>query len=283
MNVVGIFVVIGAIVGAFVYAGGKPLVLIQISEYMTLIGGFFGMLIASASSSILKSAFKDVILGILKPNFVNKKVYSELLVMMYKLSVKVRKDGILSLEALVEDPASNPILQEAPSILKKKEALDFLIDALRNVVTGIEVEKLEDMMDDNIEALEKELMAPAKLVATLASAMPGMGIIAAVMGVILTMGALGGSIEQIGEHIAEALVGTFLGLLLCYGIFGPMATYAEYKVEDLIQYLNAMKRGLIFITKGDAPILVMEAVRESIPPLHRVAFNEAEKMAKESR
>ncbi len=279
MNAGGIVFTLLAVVGAFVYEGGNPAVLIQIGEYMVLLGAFFGMLLATASPSALKGAF-GVILGIAKPDPYNKKVYLELLKIIYDLSTKVRKDGILSLEAIVDDPESSPILQDATFFLKNKEARNLMIDALRNVVTGIEVEKLDEMLDDNIESIEKEISAPPKMVAILAESMPGMGIVAAVMGVILTMGALGGSILVIGEHIAAALTGTFLGLLLCYGIFGPMARYAEFKNEDFIAYLQALKTGIIYIAKGDAPIIAMEAVREKIPPLARPEFDEAEAAVK---
>ena len=279
MNAGGIVFTLLAVVGAFVYEGGNPAVLIQIGEYIVLIGAFFGMLLSSASPTALKGAF-GVILGIAKPDPYNKKNYLELLKVIYDLSTKVRKDGILSLEAVVDDPESSPILQDASFFLKNKEARALLIDALRSIVTGIEVEKLDEMLDTNIETIEKEISAPPKMVATLAESMPGMGIVAAVMGVILTMGALGGSILVIGEHIAAALTGTFLGLLLCYGIFGPMARYAEFKNEDMIAYLKALKTGIIYIAKGDAPIIAMEAVRESIPPLARPEFDEAESHVK---
>jgi chemotaxis protein MotA len=279
MNAVGIILTLAAVIGAFVYEGGNPVKLLQIGEYIVLIGAFFGMLISSASPSALKGAF-GVLGGIAKPDPFNKKVYLELLKVIYDLSTKVRKDGILSLEGVVDDPDSSPILQEASFFLKNKEAKNLLVDALRNVVTGIEVEKLDEILDSNIESIEKEISAPPKMVGVLAESMPGMGIVAAVMGVILTMGALGGSILQIGEHIAGALVGTFLGLLLCYGIFGPMATYAEFKNEDFVAYLSALKTGIIYIAKGDAPIIAMEAVRESIPPLARPEFDEAESTVK---
>ncbi len=279
MNAVGIIITLAAVVGSFIYDGGNPMVLVQIGEYMVLLGAFAGMLLASASPSALKGAF-GVILGIAKPDPYNKKNYLELLKIIYDLSTKVRKDGILSLEAVVDDPESSPIMQEATFFLKNKEAKNLLIDALRNVVTGIEVEKLDEILDGNIESIEKEISAPPKMVGILAESMPGMGIVAAVMGVILTMGALGGSILVIGEHIAAALTGTFLGLLLCYGIFGPMAKYAEFKNDDFIAYLQALKTGIIYIAKGDAPIIAMEAVRESIPPLARPEFDLAEKTVK---
>ena len=282
MNLLGIIFTLIAVIGSFMFGGGHPLVLVQISEYMVLIGGFVGILIASSSPSVRKGSF-GVILGITKPDFFNKKVYLELLVVIYRLSTKVRKDGILSLEAIIDEPQSSPILSDAELFLKQKEAKDILIDALRNIVTGIEIEKLDDMLDENIESIEHEIAAPAKLIGKLAESMPGMGIVAAVMGVILTMGSLGGPIVLIGEHVAEALVGTFLGLLLCYGVFGPMSTYAEYKNEDLIQYLKSLKTGIIYIAKGDAPIITMEAVRENISPSYRPEFEEAEKAVKEKK
>ncbi len=279
MNAGGVIFTLIAVVGAFIYEGGNPTVLIQIGEYTVLLGAFAGMLLAGASPSALKGAFR-VIFGIAKPDPYNKKNYLELLKIIYNLSTKVRKDGILSLEAIVDDPESSPILQDSSFFLKNTEAKDLLIDALRSIVTGIEVEKLDEMLDSNIEIIEREISAPPKMVATLAEAMPGMGIVAAVMGVILTMGALGGSILVIGEHIAAALTGTFLGLLLCYGVFGPMARYAEFKNEDMIAYLRALKTGIIYIAKGDAPIIAMEAVRESIPPIARPEFDEAESHVK---
>ncbi len=279
MNAGGIVFTLMAVIGAFVYEGGNPAVLLQIGEFMVIVGAFFGMLLSSASPAALKGAF-GVILGIAKPDPYNKKNYLELLKVIYDLSTKVRKDGILSLESIVDDPDLSPILQETTFFLKNKEAKNLLVDALRNIVTGIEVEKLEEMLDTNIESIEKEVSAPAKMVYILAESLPGMGIVAAVMGIILTMGALGGSIFEIGEHVAAALTGTMLGLLLCYGIFGPMAKYAEFKNEDFISYLNALKIGIIYIAKGDAPIIAMEAVRESIPPFARPEFQEAEDAVK---
>lgn len=279
MNILGLVVTLGAIVGGFIFEGGNPLVLLQIGEYIILGGAFVGMLISNASPSVMKGAI-GVIIGIMKPDPYNKKVYLELLKIVYTLSTKVRKDGILSLEAIVDDPDAAPLLQESQFFLKNKEARNLLIDALRNIVTGIEVEKLDEILDGNIESIEKEISAPAKMVGVLAESMPGIGIVAAVLGVILTMGALGGSILEIGEHIGAALTGTMLGLLFCYGIFGPMAKYAEFKNEDFIAYLNALRVGIIYIAKGDAPIIAMEAVRESIPPFARPEFDLAEQTVK---
>ncbi len=279
MNIVGLIITLGAIIGGFMFEGGNPLVLIQIGEYIMIVGAFIGMLLSGASPSAMKGAI-SVILGILKPDPYNKKVYLELLKVIYALSTKVRKDGILSLEAIVDEPDSSPLLQESQFFLKNKEAKDLLIDALRNIVTGIEVEKLDEMLDGNIESIEKEVSAPAKMVGILAESMPGIGIIVAVLGVILTMGALGGSILEIGRHIGAALTGTMLGLLFCYGIFGPMAKYAGFKNEDFIAYLIALKTGIIYIAKGDAPIIAMEAVRESIPPFARPEFDLAERTVK---
>ncbi len=279
MNAVGIIFTLAAVIGSFVYDGGNPAVLLQIGEFMVLVGAFFGMLFSSASPAALKGAF-GVMLGIAKPDPYNKKVYLELLTIVYSLSVKVRKDGILSLEPIVDDPEASPIMQNADFFIKNKEARDLLVDSLRSIVTGIEVEKLDEILDTNIESIEQEVAAPAKMVGVLAESLPGMGIVAAVMGIILTMGALGGSILEIGEHVAAALTGTMLGLLLCYGIFGPMAKYAEFKNEDFVTYLKALKTGILYIAKGDAPIIAMEAVREMIPPFARPEFQEAEDAVK---
>jgi len=282
MNVIGVVLTIAAILTGFILGGGKPLVLIQISEYIVLFGGAIGILIASSTSTLMKDAIK-VIIGFLKPNPLNKKVYLDLLLFIYNLSIKVRKDGILSLEAMVDKPEENPIMQSNTFLLNNKEAKEFLVDAIRNIVTGIEIEKLDEMLDSNIEVIEKELSLAPKMIAKIAESMPGMGIVAAVMGVILTMGALGGSILEVGHHVAGALTGTFLGLLLCYVVIGPMATVQELKNEDFIGYLKSLKIGIISIAKGDAPIIAMESVRQTVPPAYRTEFDEVEKLAKERR
>ncbi|MGC9256900.1 motility-associated protein [Desulfurella sp.] len=282
MNVIGVVLTIAAILTGFVLGGGKPLVLIQVSEYIVLFGGAAGILVASTTPSIMKDAIK-VIVGFAKSNPLNKKVYLELLLFIYNLSVKVRKDGILSLEVIVDTPEESPIMQSNTFLLKNKGAKEFVIDAIRNIVTGIEIEKLDEMLDSNIEVVEKEMSIAPKMVAKIAESMPGMGIVAAVMGVILTMGALGGSILEVGHHVAGALTGTFLGLLLCYVVIGPMATVQEIKNEEFTSYLKSLKIGIISIAKGDAPIIAMESVRQTIAPAYRTEFDEVEKLAKERR
>jgi chemotaxis protein MotA len=279
--IIGVVVLMGAILGGFIMAGGQIAVLMQISEFIVIGGAGIGSMIVSHGVGVIGEVLKEI-MGLLKPDLYTKVAYKELLKMMYQLFNLSRREGLLALEGHVERPAESEIFQKYPTFANNPHAVHFLCDTLKVILTGtVSPMDLSDMMDSDLEASHKEEMDIPTLMQGVGDAMPGFGIVAAVLGVVITMGSIGGSPAEIGHHVAAALVGTFLGVLMAYGVFGPLSTAMKGRVEGEHAYMNAIKNALISFGRGEAPMTCCEFARRNIEPLIRPGFSEMEEFVKE--
>ncbi len=221
--IIGIVVVFAAIIAGFLMEKGHIAVLVQPAELLIIAGAAAGTLLVANPMRILKAIVAGLIAS-LKGSPFTKARYLSTLKMMYQFLNKVRKEGLLAVEMDVEKPKESAIFKNYPEFLSDHHALDFVCDTLRTAITGgVEPFDMDQMMELDMEVHHHAAVQPVDALTTVADSLPGLGIVAAVLGVVITMGSLGGPPEEIGKHVAAALVGTFLGILLCYGVVGPLA------------------------------------------------------------
>lgn len=278
--ILGILLVFAAVIGGFLMEKGHIAVLMQPAELLIIAGAATGTLLAANPAHILKAiaaGLKDVVGG----SKFNKKRYLSTLRMMYQFLNKIRKEGLLSVEMDVENPAVSAIFKSNPDFLINHHARDFVCDTLRMAITGgVEPFDMDQMMELDMEVHHHGATQPVEALSTVADALPGLGIVAAVLGVVITMGALGGPPEEIGHKVAAALVGTFLGILLCYGVAGPLSSNMSKSADDHNSYLHVLRVLLLSFLKGAAPMIAIEMGRRAIPAHVRPSFDEMEKFCK---
>jgi chemotaxis protein MotA len=193
----------------------------------------------------------------------------------------VRKEGLLSVENDVEKPKESAIFKKYPEFLKDHHVMDFVCDTLRMAITGgVEPFDMDQMMERDMEVHHHGAAMPIASLSTVADALPGLGIVAAVLGVVITMGAIGGPPEEVGHKVAAALVGTFLGILLCYGLVGPLAANMTKGADEHNEYLQVLRVLMLSFLKGNAPLIAIEMARRAIPAHVRPSFAEMEKACK---
>lgn len=274
--IIGTLVLFGAILGGFTMHGGKVAALIQISEFIIIGGAAMGAMIVGNPPNTISQLIKSV-LGLLKGNPYKKDAYLDLLKMLYSLFTLARKEGLLALEQHVEKPTESSILSQYPAFLNNHHAVHFLCDTMKVALTGaVGAFEVSEMTEMDLETHHEEAMKPSHILAKVGDSMPGFGIVAAVLGVVITMGAIDGPPEEIGHKVAAALVGTFLGVLSGYGIFQPLASAVENQVRAEAQYLQCVRQALIAFARGDAPLTCIEFARRSIEPASRPTFQEVE-------
>lgn len=280
--IIGSIIVLGSVLVGFTIAGGKVMVLVQISEFMIIGGAALGSFVVGNPPSVVTRAIKSV-LGLLKPSKYNKKAYDELLKMLYDLFMLARREGMVALEQHAEKPYKSDFFRKYPIFTSNHHAVDFLADTLKVVITGtVQPMDLAEMMDVDLETHHAESQrVPAALTAT-GDAMPGFGIVAAVLGVVITMGAIGGKAEEIGHHIAAALIGTFLGILASYGFVGPIAQALNGQLDSEAHYMACIRSALLSFARGDAPLTAVEFARRNIEPSVRCSFSEMETTLKKA-
>ena len=279
--IVGFVVVLGCVLGGFVMAGGPIPVLIQPAELVIIGGAAIGSTIISTPIPVLKGMGAQMA-GALKAR-PGKDEYLELLGMLYSLFKLTQQSGVMALESHVEDASKSPIMANYPKFLARHHAVHFLSDSIKVIILGgIAPHDLEALMDEDLEVHHHEELKPSQALTTMSDALPGLGIVAAVLGIVVTMQSIGGPVEQIGHHVAAALVGTFLGILLCYGFVGPLAKNMEHCVNDSGHYLVCIKTGLLAVYKGFPPVIAVEFARRVLPGEVRPTFDETEKYCKKS-
>jgi chemotaxis protein MotA len=279
-SIIGIVVVFGAVIAGFLMEKGPLLVLLQPAEMVTIGGAAIGTLLIANPIHILKGMMSGLI-GVLKGSHFGKPRYLDTLKMMYEFLNKVRKEGLIAVENDVEKPAESEIFKKYPAFLHDHSITAFVCDTLRMAITGgVEPFDMDQMMELDMEVHHHEAMQPISALTTVADALPGLGIVAAVLGVVITMGALGGPPEEIGKKVAAALVGTFLGILMCYGVVGPLGLTMTKNVEEHNAYLHVLRVLILSFLKGDAPIVAIEIGRRAIPAHVRPSFDETEKACK---
>ncbi len=278
--IIGIVLVFGAVIGGFLMEKGHLAVLIQPAELIILGGAAIGTLLVANPLHIITGILGGLT-GVLGGSKFNKARYLSTLKMMYEFLNKVRKEGLLSVENDVEKPHESSIFKNYPDFLKDHHAEHFVCDTLRMAITGgVEPFDMDQMMELDMEVHHHDASQPISALSTVADALPGLGIVAAVLGVVITMGALGGPPEAIGEKVAAALVGTFLGILMCYGVVGPVAANMTKIAEDHNSYLHVLRVLLLSFLKGSAPMIAIEIGRRAIPAHVRPTFDEMEKNCK---
>ncbi len=278
--IIGIVAVFGAIIAGYLMEHGKLLVLMQPAELVIIGGAALGTLLIANPLSILIAVAKGLV-GAFLPGRFSKAFYLENLKMLSDVFIHARKNGMVKLEADVEAPQKSPLLAKYPKFLKNHHAVSFFCDTIRMAITGgITPFDIDQLMEIDIEVHHQETNAPVAAITTMADALPGLGIVAAVLGVVITMGALGGPPEEIGHKVAAALVGTFLGILLCYGLFAPLASNLSKQNEAEGQYYQFLRAGLMAFIRGAAPILAVEFARRTIPHGLRPSFQEMERTCK---
>jgi len=274
--IIGILLVFGAVLGGFLMEKGHVAVLLQPAEFLIIVGAGFGTLLIANPLHTLKSIFSSA-LGVFRKSHHSRARYVSMLKMMYELLNKVRRSGMLSIEADIERPAESAIFKEHPDFLHDEAACNFVCDTMRMAVTGgVEAFDLDQMMDLDMEVQHRGAHQPVTALTTVADSLPGLGIVAAVLGVVITMGALGGPAEEIGHKVASALVGTFLGILLCYGLVGPIGSYMNKEAEEEHAFLYVLRVLMISFIKGNAPVQAVEMARRAIPLHLRPSFTEVE-------
>ena len=278
--IIGIVVVFAAVIGGFLMEKGHIAVLVQPAEMLILVGAAVGTLLVANPMHIIKGVVAGL-MGVLKGSKFTKDRYLSTLKMMYQFLNKVRKEGLLSVEMDVEKPKESTVFKTYPDFLSDHHALDFVCDTLRTAITGgVEPFDMDQMMELDMEVHHHAEALPIAALSTVADALPGLGIVAAVLGVVITMGSLGGPPEEIGEKVAAALVGTFLGILLCYGVVGPLAANMTKSADEHNEYLHVLRVLLLSFLKGAAPMIAIEMGRRAIPAHVRPNFNEMEKNCK---
>lgn len=274
--IIGILIVFGAIAGGYLMEHGNLKVLMQPAELIIIGGASIGTVLVANPLHILMKIIAGV-LGVFKGSPYKKETYLDLLKMMFGVFNKARKDGLMGLEPDVEDPGKSPLFSKHPAFLKNHHAKDFVCDSMRMAITGTEAFDLDQLLELDMEVHHHDAGQPVAALSSMADSLPGLGIVAAVLGVVITMGALGGPPEEIGHKVAAALVGTFLGILLCYGLVGPLAANMAKAAEDERCYLHVLRVLMISFLKGSAPIMAVEFGRRAIPGHLRPSFQEVEK------
>lgn len=279
----GAGIVIGCVLGGYMWHGGQILALNQPNEILIIGGAALGSLVISCPMPVLKSLIGQL-LGVLKGPAYSKRDYLELLVMMYEVFNVARRDGLVGLEGHIEHPEDSEIFKRYPKFLRNHHAVAFFSDTMRVIISGsVQPHDLEELMDADLEITHEDELRGPNAVATVADSLPGLGIVAAVLGIVITMASLDGGPEVIGTNVAAALVGTFLGVLACYGFVGPLANSLKAKVDENGQYLGLMKFALLSFHKGVAGVIAVEFARRSLYAEVRPGFLELEQACNDSK
>lgn len=275
--IVGILLVFGAVIGGFLMEHGNIRVLLQPAELLIIGGAASGTILIANPLHILKKIMGGLV-ATLKGSRFTKERYLESLKMMYEFLNKARKEGLVGIEGDVEEPSKSAIFSKYSKFLNDHHIRDFVCDTMRTAITGgVEPFDFDQMMEIDMEVHHQQTSKPISALSTTADSLPGLGIVAAVLGVVITMGALGGPPEEIGQKVAAALVGTFLGILLCYGLVGPLAANMAAAAEDEHAHLLVLRILMASFSKGMAPIIAVEMARRAIPGHVRPGFLEVEK------
>jgi chemotaxis protein MotA len=279
-SILGILVVFGAVVGGYLMEKGNMLVLLQPAELVIIAGAAVGTVLVGNPPHILKAILGGVISVFTGSKFTRQR-YLDTLKMLYDLFNLARRSGLAAIENDIEEPSKSKVFTAYPAIVKDHHVRDFICDTLRTASAGtVEAFDIDQMMELDMEVHHHGVSQPVAALSTMADALPGLGIVAAVLGVVITMGALGGPPEEIGHKVAAALVGTFLGILLCYGLLGPIATNMSKTADDENAYYHVLRVCMMAFIKGLAPILAVEVGRRAVPGHVRPSFQELEKLCR---
>lgn len=271
--IVGTLIVIGCVLGGYLPHGSFG-ILIQPLEVLIICGSALGAFVISNPGWVVKQSFSKA-LGLAKPNPYNKEMYLELLGLMFKIFNKARREGLMSIEADVEDPHSSELFNSAPKVAADHHVVEFICDYLRLMISGASNPyQLEDLMILELDLHHHEAAQPGHAIGEVAQALPAFGIVAAVLGIIVTMSYLDAGPMEIAHHMSVALVGTFLGILVAYGIVGPIGQDIINRANDEGHFYGVIKTCLIANLNGYAPQVAVEFGRKAVPHIERPSFQE---------
>lgn len=280
--IVGAVVVVGAILGGYLWEGGKLLLLMQPAELLIIGGSALGTLLISTPPAVVKDLISQM-KRLLSPA-PGREDYKNLLAMLYQLFRVVQQSGVMALETHFEKPTESSVMKRYPKFLANHSALGFLADSAKVIISGgISPHDFEHLMSEDLEVRHKHALHAPGTLQKVGDALPGLGIVAAVLGIVITMQAIDGPVAEIGEKVGAALVGTFLGILLSYGFVGPTATAMEHRVADEANVEQCIMAGLLAIYKGCAPAIAVEFSRRVIPEEVRPSFEETEQICRGTR
>jgi chemotaxis protein MotA len=278
--VIGFIVVIASVLGGFVWGGGHVTALLHPNELVIIAGGALGALVVMSPRKVLKDLVSGL-LTCLKGSPHSRVGYDELLKLLYELFLLGRRNGMIALEEHVMEPQNSQIFQKYPLFSKNPHAVEFLCGSLRPIIDGkIKPDQLRLLLDVEIDRMEEEHHAPVNVLTKTGDAMPGFGIVAAVLGIVITMASIAGPVENIGEHVAAALVGTFLGILLAYGFINPLAMNLEFIGAAELDYTRCIAACVTGFAGGMAPVTAVELGRRGLSSELRPSADEMEQMFK---
>jgi len=276
LTIIGYVIVMGSVLGGFILEGGPIAVLNQTVEFLIIGGASIGSLVAGTPTKVLRALLESIKKAVAGAGY-SKADYMELFAMLYEVFSVMRKSGEMALEKDVDDPANSEIFKKYPKFLANHAAQGLMLDSLRLVISGsADADELANLMDEEIATHEEEARQPPGVLSKTGDALPGLGIVAAVLGVIIAMGSMDQGPEVIGHKIAAALVGTFLGILLSYGIVQPMAQKIELMSIEDTKYLECLKTGILAYLHGAAPIIAVEYARRVVFSTERPSALELE-------
>ena len=279
--ILGIIIVFGMIIAGYLMEHGHLSVLFQPAELLIIFGSALGAFIISNPKKIIMLTIRDT-LGLFSAKDITKDSYIELLLLLNEIFYKVKREGFLAIEQDIDNPKESDVFSKYEKIKSDHHTVDFICDNFRTIIsTNMTPYELESLMEVDIEAQHHDHMASSESITRVADALPGLGIVAAVLGVVLTMGKISEPPEVLGHSIGAALVGTFLGILGCYGLMGPIGTNLEHKAKSRGNFLNVIKAAIVSMCGGAAPQAAVESARRAIPIDDRPGFNElAEEISK---
>ncbi len=281
--IIGIVIVFASLLIGYTMHHGEIGALLVINEYIIIIGAAVGSVIIANPLPVIKKIIAGI-MGTLKGPKVNKAAYIELMQLLYELFQFAKREGLIALEQHIENPESSSIMSKYSTFIANHHGVEFFCDTLKVVLSGgVPAHDLEELMDIDLEAIHHEEEVPPSSVTTVADAFPGLGIVAAVLGVIITMQSIDKGAATVGANVASALVGTFLGVLLSYGVVGPIAKRMESIVKTEHTYLECIKAAVLSFAKGAPAAVAIEYARRSIEPEFRPSFSETEEAIKQAR
>ncbi|KAF0096133.1 MAG: chemotaxis protein MotA [Puniceicoccaceae bacterium 5H] len=279
--IIGFVIVFISAMGGFILAGGNPMVLLHISEFVVIGGVSLGILIISTPINVLKALMGDV-LGSFKGSPLTQAEVDDLFKMLYELFMLGRRNGLLALDEHMSDPANSTLFSKYPSFMKNHKRQEFLINSLRPIIDGkIKPEQLSSIMEKEVDAMEEESHHTTGVLLLVGDSLPGVGIVAAVLGIINTMSAISEGPGAVGHKVAAALTGTFLGIFMAYGFINPLAKNLEFRHSTALSYYRAMMNAVVSFTRGLSPIMALEIARRGLPEDLMIEADKLEEMLKE--
>ncbi|MEW6507376.1 MAG: flagellar motor stator protein MotA [Bacteroidota bacterium] len=274
--IIGILVVVVGVIAGFTMAGGNLLLLIQISEFVTIGGAAIGSLLISSPASLIKKIVSQI-KQIFKSHRSTKADYIEMLKAINTLFLTAQREGLLTIEKHIEKPDESEILNKSKMLIHDELRKNFFCDTMKVMLAGsVPPHDMENLMDTEIETFVTENRPISETIGKVGDALPGLGIVAAVLGIIVTMASINQGAEAVGKHVAAALVGTFLGVLLSYGFVNPIASNLHHIVEEKVQDLQIIKAFILGFAKGNPPLVAAEMARRVIFSDERPTFEELE-------